>query len=104
MKTLTPKELADLRSKGEKLHVLDVREHDERAAGHIPDTHHIPMGEVPHRLAEIPGDTTVVVYCKAGGRSLRVAEFLASSGRTNIINLEGGVTRWAAEVAPLVRG
>ena len=104
MKSLTPKELAEKQKKGEKLFVLDVREDDERAAGHIPDTLHIPMGSVPLRIHEIPEDIPVVVYCKAGGRSLRVAEFLATSGRTNIINLEGGVTRWASEVAPLVRG
>lgn len=43
---------------------LDVRPPDEFAAGHLPDAHSIPVGELPQRLAELPRDRTIIAYCR----------------------------------------
>ena len=59
-------------------YLLDVREDDEWAAGHAPGAHHLPMMEIPARMAEIPDDTDVVVVCRSGGRSGQV---VAESGQ-----------------------
>ena len=46
-------------------YLLDVREDDEWAAGHAPGAHHLPMMELPARLAEMPTDGDVVVVCRS---------------------------------------
>jgi rhodanese-related sulfurtransferase len=76
--------------------LLDVREPDEWAAGHAPDAHHIPMMEVPARVAEIPADADVVVVCRSGGRSGQVVGYLMNQGWDNLRNLDGGMRAWAA--------
>jgi rhodanese-related sulfurtransferase len=77
-------------------YLLDVREPDEWAAGHAPDAHHLPMMQVPARLAEIPTDVDVVVVCRSGVRSGQVVAYLADNGWTNTHNLDGGMHAWAA--------
>ncbi len=76
--------------------LLDVREPDEWAAGHAPDAHHIPMMEVPARLAEVPADADVVVVCRSGGRSGQVVGYLMNQGWDNLRNLDGGMRAWSA--------
>ena len=81
--------------------LLDVREDDEWQRGHAPDALHIPMGDVPARLAEIDTDATLFVVCHAGGRSLRVAQYLARNGYEPI-NVAGGMLAWAGAGRPVV--
>jgi rhodanese-related sulfurtransferase len=77
-------------------YLLDVREPDEWAAGHAPDAHHVPMMEVPARMAEVPTDAEVVVVCRSGGRSGQVVSYLMGNGWDNVRNLDGGMQAWAA--------
>jgi rhodanese-related sulfurtransferase len=77
-------------------YLLDVREPDEWAAGHAPGAHHLPMMEVPARMAEVPTDGDVVVICRAGGRSGQVVAYLIQQGWDNLHNLEGGMQAWAS--------
>ncbi len=74
--------------------LLDVREDDEWQRGHADGALHIPMGDVPARLGEIDTDATLYVVCHAGGRSLRVAQYLARNGYEPI-NVAGGMLAWA---------
>jgi rhodanese-related sulfurtransferase len=76
--------------------LLDVREPDEYAAGHIPGITLLPMGEVPARLSEIPTDKEVIVTCRTGNRSSQVVDFLREQGFTNVHNMEGGIVAWEA--------
>jgi len=82
--------------------LLDVREHDEVATAAVAGARHIPMREVPARLAELDADMTVVVMCHSGGRSARVATFLRDAGFDKIFNLRGGIDAWSTEVDPRV--
>jgi rhodanese-related sulfurtransferase len=77
-------------------YLLDVRELDEWTAGHAPDAHHVPMMEIPARIAEVPTDTEVVVVCRSGGRSGQVVSYLMGNGWDNVSNLDGGMHSWAA--------
>ncbi|AMO59020.1 Rhodanese-related sulfurtransferase [Mycolicibacterium phlei] len=81
--------------------LLDVREDDEWARGHAPGARHIPMGEVPARLAEIDAGARLYVICQAGGRSQRVAQYLADNGYAPI-NVSGGMLAWAGAGRPVV--
>ena len=56
------------------------------------------MGEIPARLAELPHDREIVVLCHVGGRSLRVAQFLAAQGFQPVTNLSGGIVAWEQEL------
>lgn len=78
--------------------VVDVRETWEREVCALAGSIHIPMGEVPTRLAELPQGVDVVVVCHHGVRSLHVAAFLERNGFTRVYNLSGGVDAWAREI------
>jgi rhodanese-related sulfurtransferase len=87
---------------GADTYLLDVREPDEWVAGHAPDAHHLPMMEVPARIAEVPVDGDVVVVCRSGVRSGQVVAYLRSNGWDNVRNLDGGLQSWAVSGRPLV--
>jgi len=79
----------------DELFMLDVREHDEWRAGHVPGSVHIPMGELGARQAELPTDRTILCVCRSGNRSGTVVRALAEAGYTTE-NLDGGLQSWEA--------
>lgn len=81
--------------------LLDVREDDEWQRGHAADAQHIPMGEVPARLAEIDPGAELYVICHAGGRSMRVAQYLQQIGY-RAVNVGGGMLAWAGAGRPVI--
>lgn len=62
--------------------VVDVRSPAEFASGHLPEAVNIPVSEIAARMAEIPSEHGVVLYCRSGARSSRAATFLADNGYT----------------------
>ncbi len=76
------------------VYLLDVREPNEYAAGHIPGITLIPMGEVAARLSELPRDKEIIVTCRTGNRSSQVADLLREQGFTNVHNMTGGIVAW----------
>jgi rhodanese-related sulfurtransferase len=91
-------ELKARRDRGEKPLVLDVRESWELQLARLPDVVHVPMNQVPARLGELSKDTETIVMCHAGGRSMRVAQFLANQGFSNVANLAGGIAAWSESI------
>ncbi|MGY1805122.1 rhodanese-like domain-containing protein [Blastococcus sp. SYSU D00922] len=81
--------------------VLDVREVDEWVHGHIEGATHIPMGEVPSRLDDVPEGDPVYVTCRSGGRSARVAAWLNHNGY-DAVNVAEGMGGWEAAGKPMV--
>jgi rhodanese-related sulfurtransferase len=81
--------------------LLDVREDWEWNEHHVPGALHIPMQQVPSRLAEIPEDRDVYVYCKMGGRSARVVDYLRRQGRGRALNVSGGIDAWIEAGLPV---
>ena len=81
--------------------LLDVREPDEWQAGHAPQADHIPLGQLEHRLAELPRDRQIITVCRSGRRSVLAAQQLAARGY-QAINLTGGMTAWAYAGLPVV--
>jgi rhodanese-related sulfurtransferase len=81
--------------------LLDVREHNEWAAGHAPGAWHIPLGELGARAGEVPPDELIYVICRSGHRSGRAAQALAGAG-WRAVNVAGGMQEWAAAGRPMV--
>jgi sulfur-carrier protein adenylyltransferase/sulfurtransferase len=93
-------ELEERLARQEPLFLLDVREPHEYDLCHLPGSTLIPLGSLPDRLGEIDRERPVVVYCHRGGRSAAAARLLQEQGINNLLNLEGGIDAWAANVDP----
>lgn len=80
--------------------VLDVRELDEWRLGRIEDAIHIPLGDLPDRIEEIPSKALICV-CRTGSRSRVATQFLIQAGH-EAVNLDGGLVAWFLDGQPLV--
>ncbi len=98
VREISVEELKTRRDRGDNPLVIDVRETWELQLAQIPGVLHVPMSEVPARLAEFSRDTETIVMCHAGGRSMRVAQYLVNQGFTNVANLAGGIAAWSDSV------
>jgi len=98
---LSVKDLKKRVDAGEDLFILDVREPFEYQIANLGGKL-IPQGEVPQRLGEIDRNREIIVQCKSGGRSQKIAEFLKQSGYNRVLNLAGGILAWSAEIDPKV--
>jgi phage shock protein E len=83
------------------LFVLDVRSPQEYAEGHVPGAVNVPHDQLASRLAEVPKDKDVVVYCRTGRRTALATEVLAANGYKRISRLEGDMQGWAARGRPV---
>lgn len=77
--------------------LLDVREPYELQRARVDGALHIPMRQVPARLAELPKGKPILILCHHGGRSQAVADWLAPQGY-DVANVAGGIAAWADEV------
>jgi len=103
MQEMTATELKEKLDNGEDIQIIDVREPDEYAVARIPNSTHIPLGQVLNRMSEIDPSRETVVHCKMGGRSARAIEALTRAGfQGNLTNLKGGITAWSNDVDPSV--
>ncbi len=81
--------------------LLDVRTPEEFASGHIEGASNISVQTLAQRLAEVPRDQPIVVYCRSGNRSAQAARILAQAGYTDVYDL-GGIITWQAAGYPVV--
>src|SRR5262245_31886072 len=91
--------IADVKQKldrGEKFHLVDVREESEFAAGHIPKATHLGKGIIERDIEEkIPDhNAPIILYCGGGFRSALAADNLQKMGYTNVISMDGGWRGW----------
>jgi hydroxyacylglutathione hydrolase len=102
IETLDPDGLAD---RGDRVLILDVRDSDEFAEGHIPDSLHIPYGELAERLSELPTDRPIATICSGGKRSGLAASILQREGFEDVVHVaHGGVGTWARSGRPIESG
>ena len=103
--SLTPLEFVMRLDEGWSPFLLDVRRPVEEMIVSLPGTDlRITHRAVPKRSSEIPRDRDVVVYCRTGGRSDEVVNWLGESGwsRDRVFNLLGGIHLWSDTIDPLV--
>jgi sulfur-carrier protein adenylyltransferase/sulfurtransferase len=96
---ITVKELKQRMDAGDDVFVLDVREPYEYQIANL-GAKLIPQNDVPKRLDEIDRQREIVVHCRSGQRSQRIAEYLAQQGYPKVKNLAGGILAWADEIDP----
>jgi len=86
---------------GKEVHLIDVRNQNEWEENHIPEARHMMLGRLNDRIGEIPKGQPVAVHCQAGGRSAIAASILKKHGIPEVINVEGGLSRWISEGLPV---
>lgn len=82
--------------------LLDVREPDEVATASIEGAIHIPMGEIAQRIGELDASAPTAVFCHHGGRSERIAGYLAAHGFSDVVNVDGGIDAYAEKIDPSI--
>lgn len=102
-KDITSSEAKIIIDKSNNAYLLDVRTPDERRQGYIPGSVLIPIDMVEKRMAEIPKDRPVIVYCAVGSRSKSVASLLERSGYAEVYNMKDGIFGWHKNGLPITR-
>jgi rhodanese-related sulfurtransferase len=93
----------ELRARASEAMVVDVREPEEFADGHVPGAVNLPQADLATRLNEVPRDGPVFLICQGGFRSLRAAQFLSQCGIADVASVKGGTEAWRAAGGDLVR-
>ena len=87
--------------------IIDVREADEFAVGHLAGAINIPRGLLEFKLSGTPAlerrDMNVLLYCKTSGRSALAATTMQAMGYLNVMSMAGGYDAWVAEGQPVVK-
>jgi adenylyltransferase/sulfurtransferase len=83
--------------------LLDVREDFEVQICALPNKHHLPLRQLNHTFTSLPKETTIIVYCHHGIRSLRAVEFLRQNGYKSTTSLKGGIAAWARLIDPKMK-
>ena len=91
---------------GEKLLLVDVREDNEWANGHLPGAVHMGRGIIERDIeAKVPETSTnIILYCGGGFRSALVADNLQKMGYTNVESMDGGWRGWVEAGLPTAKG
>ena len=103
-RNVTPGEAYELVSRRDNVFLLDVRTFGEYQQARLKDARLIPIDRLANRLAEIPKDRPVLVYCAVGSRSAQVVNYLARKGYPELYNLYGGIYAWAQKGYPILQG
>lgn len=104
IKTFTPAELRDfLRENEGACFLVDVREDNEWAGGHIPGAVHAPLSRFPEAAAKLPKDKSVIFYCQGGVRSKRALDMAKECGLNAEGHLGGGIAAWLNLGLPVTR-
>ncbi len=86
--------------RGDRFHLIDVREPFEWEICHIPGARLIPIGQLAARMSELDSTDEIVLQCKTGARSSTALRLLQDAGFSKLANLEGGIHAWADEIDP----
>jgi rhodanese-related sulfurtransferase len=103
--SLSPVE-ATLLINREDAHVVDVREVDEFASGHLPEAKNIPVSKLADRVAELEKykDKPIILCCASGMRSGKAGNELKKQGFNKLYSLAGGVDAWVGAGYPVKKG
>ncbi|QDX92337.1 rhodanese-like domain-containing protein [Brevibacterium sp. JNUCC-42] len=98
VKEITPEEVLTKLNEKAAIQIIDVREPEEWAAGHIAEAILIPLGDVPASLEQFDSSKEIIMVCRSGARSYHACEFLKHNG-IEAVNMEGGMLAWPGEIA-----
>ncbi|AVR98890.1 rhodanese-like domain-containing protein [Pseudoduganella armeniaca] len=103
-KKATPLEVTQLINRG-KATIVDVRDADAFAAGHLRDARNIPLKDLKGRTGELDKlkSKTAVVVCQKGTRAYGAAKVLEQAGFTDVVVLDGGIDAWQTQGLPTTK-
>jgi rhodanese-related sulfurtransferase len=106
VKELTVDDVKQKLDRGEKFHLVDVREESEWAAGHLPHAEYLGRGIIERDIeGTIPNPADeIVLYCGGGFRSALAAENLQKMGYTNVYSMDGGFRGWKEKGFEIKKG
>ena len=84
--------------------LLDVRELNEFIEVRAPGAVLLPTSAFIARVGELPPDRPLLIVCHVGGRSATVTGYLIRAGRTDVVNVAGGMDTWQRAGLPVRRG
>ena len=87
----------------DELIILDVREEKERSVGFLTNDLNIPMGQVKAKMDSLDKSKNILVYCKSGTRSDRIADILSKNDFQKVSSLKGGFNAWLKADLPIQR-
>ena len=87
----------------DELLIIDVREEKERKAGFLNNDLNIPMGQVKAKMDTLDKSKNILVYCKSGTRSDRIADILSKNDFQKVSSLKGGFNAWLKADLPIQR-
>ena len=87
----------------DELFIIDVREEKERKAGFLSNDLNIPMGQVKAKMDTLDKSKNILVYCKSGTRSDRIADILSKNDFQKVSSLKGGFNAWLKADLPIQR-
>ena len=87
----------------DELLIIDVREEKERKAGFLSNDLNIPMGQVKAKMDTLDKSKNILVYCKSGTRSDRIADILSKNDFQKVSSLKGGFNAWLKADLPIQR-
>lgn len=94
----TTQQLADKLASGQAFRLIDVREPEEYAAGHIPGAELMPLGRLAEYFDQLKQDEEMAVICRSGIRSQQAVLLLRQHGYTKVHNVVGGMLAWQGQV------
>ena len=103
-RNLSPDDAYSMVNQRDNLYLLDVRTPGEFQQARLANASLIPINQLLSRLAEVPKDRPILVYCAVGSRSAQVVNYLARQGYPEVYNLYGGIYSWAQKGYPILQG
>ncbi len=97
---ISPGEVKARMDGGKPFVLIDVREPHEWDICHIEGAKLIPLGELESRIGDLDADEEIIIHCKMGGRGAQAQDILTANGFDNVLNMAGGILRWADDVDP----
>jgi hydroxyacylglutathione hydrolase len=94
----------ELRERRDEVMLIDVRQQSEWDEGHIPGAIHFEGGRVAWEALPFPHDRTLAIQCSSGNRSMSVSSVLRRRGYRNVVQVEGGITKWKMYGFPVTKG
>lgn len=104
LETIPGMNVKELRERLDDVMLIDVRQRSEWDEGHIPGAVHFEGGRVAWEELPFPHDRPLAIQCSSGNRSMSVSSVLRRRGYRNIIQVEGGITKWKKEGFPITQG
>jgi hydroxyacylglutathione hydrolase len=83
--------------------LIDVRQKSEWDEGHIPGAIHFEGGRVVWEQLPFPHDRPLAIQCSSGNRSMSVSSVLRRRGYHNVLQVEGGITKWKMHGFPVTK-